>query len=60
MIKKLNKAQGKRLMQALDETEVCFKKLLLTGKKITNKDKAKFQKCMIKVLCPKPQKQART
>lgn len=57
MIKKLTKAQGKLLMKAVDAAEECIGTLrLINKKKITDKDKEKFQRCLSKVLGVNPKK----
>ncbi len=57
MIKKLTKAQSKKLLKAVDAAEECIGVLRLLGKKkITDKDKEKFQSCLSKILGVKPKK----
>lgn len=57
MLKKLTKAQGKRLLKVMDAADECFHALrLLKKKKFTSKDKAKFTSCMSKILSLKSKK----
>lgn len=57
MIKKLTKAQGKRLLKVMDAADECFHALrLLKKKKLTSRDQAKFNSCMSKILRLKSKK----
>lgn len=57
MIKKLTKAQSKMLLKAVDAAEECIGTLrLINKKKITDKDKEKFQRCLSKLLGVHPKK----